>query len=151
VNETLRQMPLEVWGLIIVVVWIACGAVAVYVLAKLYLAIQTLTGKSPANVQQITPSPLIVSEHEPFATRNELQAVKEDIEALDGDLKKLRTEIVENGERRRLSIEAKVEESRAENHRHTENVRKELSEKIDTMPDRVIATLRNTGAIKPNP
>jgi len=30
---------------------------------------------------------------------------------------------------------------------HIDDVRRELSEKIDDMPDRVIATLRNTGAI----
>ena len=32
-------------------------------------------------------------------------------------------------------------------YRHIDEVRRELSQKIDDMPDRVIATLKNTGAI----
>ena len=42
---------------------------------------------------------------------------------------------------------AKLEANRTELDQKIEDVRRELSDKIDAMPERVIATLKNTGAI----
>jgi hypothetical protein len=39
-------------------------------------------------------------------------------------------------------------ESRRKLYEHVDHVRQELSEKIDLLPDRVVALLRNTGVIK---
>ena len=97
--------------------------------------------------QQVGPQPFVVKEHTEFATREELEAVGAQVQVVDGDLKTLRREIVENGEKRRASIEGKVEAMRKECQQHTEHVRVELSDKLDGMEGRIIATLKNTGAI----
>jgi hypothetical protein len=49
---------------------------------------------------------------------------------------------------RSAGLYSKMEEVRKQTSDHTESVRKELSEKIDAMPDRVVALLRNTGALE---
>ena len=52
----------------------------------------------------------------------------------------------EQGEQRRL-LYLKMERLDEATRQHIEGVRKELSDKIETMPDRIIATLRNFGII----
>jgi hypothetical protein len=49
--------------------------------------------------------------------------------------------------RRSETLFAKMENTRTELDAKLEHTRRELSEKIDDMPERVIATLKNTGAI----
>ena len=119
--------------------------VILFVAAKVVKSIRELRGD--ATKHEISPQPLIVQQEDPFATQSELAGVKVDISALDIDLKNLRREIITNGESRRISIESKVEAVRVENTAHVEAVRVELGTKIDDMEGRIIATLRNTGAI----
>lgn len=49
--------------------------------------------------------------------------------------------------RRSETLFTKMENTRSELDTKIEDTRRELSEKIDAMPERVIATLKNTGAI----
>ena len=130
----------------VLVVAVAVAAIIILIVgAKVIKAIREIRGD--ATKHEISPQPLMVQREDPFATQSELAQVKEDISAIDNDLKSLRREIVSNGEQRRISIEGKVEAVRIENTAHIESVRVELGGKIDDMEGRIIATLNNTGAI----
>lgn len=137
------------WLGVIALLLLACG---LWVLAQLASAIGTLKrellGQKEQQEVTLTGQPLEVREHEGFATSNDLAVLEGRVDAVDADLRSLRKEIVANGETRRASIEAKVEQTRREARDHTESVRIELSGKIDQLPAQLIATLKNTGAIK---
>lgn len=143
--QHLLSLPIEAWlGALAFIFFL--GLVAFIVFAALVVkSYRTLRGEAVKH--EITPQPLITRRDDPFATQSELAQVKEDISAIDDDLKSLRHEIVVNGEARRQSIESKVEYVRVENLNHVEAVRVELGGKIDGMEGRIIATLKNTGAI----
>lgn len=67
---------------------------------------------------------------------------------LEGIVDKNRDEAEKQARVRSANLYSKMEEVRKQTSDHTESVRKELSEKIDAMPDRVVALLRNTGALE---
>lgn len=58
-----------------------------------------------------------------------------------------RREIYKKIEAAQNDMAGKLEKVRDDVSEHTESVRKELSDKLDDMPERMIATLKNTGAI----
>lgn len=110
---------------------------------------RTIRGETEKH--QVGPQPFMVQEADQYATKSELAAVKEDIAAVDADLKSLRQEIVVNGEKRRQSIEAKVEASRKESAAHIERVHTEIKHDMDKLrediknaPSETVALLRNT-------
>lgn len=109
--------------------------------------IKSLFEQQQVAAQQVGPQPFEVKPHIPFATEAELKRVEGKVDKVEVGLANLTTAISVNGETRRQSIEAKVEAARKENAALTEAVRKELSEQISGIEGRVIATLKNTGAI----
>lgn len=143
--DILTKIPPEFYLFALAILVAAGAGLAVIIFAQVKQAVGILKGDG--HRQEIHPQPLVVREHTEFATREELEAVGAQVQGVDTDLKTLRREIVENGEKRRASIEGKVEAMRKECLEHTESVRLELSDKLDGMEGRIIATLKNTGAI----
>lgn len=80
-----------------------------------------------ASVRRIEPNPLRVKEATRYATAAELQRLDDEVEALARDLPALRKEIVDNGEKRRVAIEAKVESARHELSDEIKNVHERIN------------------------
>lgn len=111
---------------------VAVGLVVILlVAAKIVAAVREIKGE--AESREIKPQPFIVQESVQFATKTELAAVKKDIAMVDEDLNAMRREIVENGESRRISIEAKVEELRKEKKESTRLVHERINEVLKAL------------------
>lgn len=82
-----------------------------------------------------------------FATRREFIALEQRVMRIENDMKDDRQANQEHASKRSQTLFSQIEKVRAELDSKLEETRRELSEKIDDMPERVIATLRNTGAI----
>lgn len=133
-------------------IWLGCAALVlagVFFLvggynqlmkARLYL-------KGEGKEHHITPQPLEVRYDLGAASEkdcmNRFAATEREIAAI----KKQRDKDDEVASIHRASIYRKMEQVRMEVSAQTEAVRKELSGKIDDVPDRLIATLKNTGAL----
>ena len=89
------------------------------------------------------PQPLRTLKEEKFVTTS--QCLKEHEEDRK-QVAQLRQQFV-NLEYSRETQRLQASEDRKTIYKHIDEVRRELSQKIDDMPDRVIATLKNTGAI----
>lgn len=63
------------------------------------------------------------------------------------EMKQDRTDNQRHASERSKTLFAKMDDTRAELDAKIEDTRRELSNKIDAMPERVIATLKNTNAI----
>lgn len=94
------------------------------------------------------------SQHMTGITR-EIVRIDGDVKRVDGDLQKFKADVIANGEKRKNFIVGLVEEKHNSSTSHIERVREELSAdiskvhaRVDTVPDRVIALLRNTGHLK---
>ena len=97
---------------------------------------------------QITPDPLRVEKLDKFATRDFCEQRHAEVSRrLDGHDKDVRT-IYDEIKRNRADNESQANTRSVAVHAKIDDVRRELSEKIDDMPAQIIATLRNTGAIK---
>lgn len=133
-------------------IWLGCAALVlagVFFLVggynQLMKARQNLKGEGREH--HITPQPLEVR-HDLGAAQekdclNRFQATEREIAAI----KKQRDEDDRVSSIHRASIYNKMEQVRIEVSNHTEAVRKELSEKLDDVPDRLVAMLKNTGAL----
>lgn len=62
-----------------------------------------------------------------YATRDEVEQVRADVQVVDEKVEALRGDIVRNGETRRIAIENKVEEARCESREGMMEVHKEIS------------------------
>jgi hypothetical protein len=131
--------------------WLACLAFCVMMFNQGAKAYGILTGKK----QQISPQPLMVQEAERFMTkevcdRNHAEAERAvrtamvEVAKLQDQLEKDRREASIS----RKSVYAEINRTTDETRKHMEDVRRELSEQIHAMPDRVVMLLRNTGVIK---
>ena len=65
-----------------------------------------------------------------FATKSEVQSVAKDVEAVDAELKALKTEIVQNGEARKNHILGVIDGVRKESAAQAESIHK----RIDDLP-----------------
>lgn len=96
---------------------------------------------------RIEPDPLRVEKIDKLATREFCQAKHTEVERRllghDQDIAALRADMKED----RRNNEIHASQRSAGLHSKIDNVRIELSEKIDGMEARIIATLKNTGAI----
>lgn len=109
--------------------WLACCAFAIWFLLLCDKGIQRMRGDAPQppngelkqSIKQLNDRLKILEEW-----RNDLT------QKLEGD----KNQILEAGEDRARRI-----------YTHVEDVRKEIDGKITDLPDRIIATLKNTGAI----
>jgi gas vesicle protein len=101
--------------------------------------------------REITPQPLLVAHDEPCARKSELEqhirATRDSFDQIRDELKTDRHDNQEHASKRSKTLFDKVEAVRTELDTKIEESRRELTEKIDDVPDRVIATLKNTGAI----
>lgn len=147
--DKLANIPMDylpAWLAVVFALGLIAFVIAAGVLAGALKNIKSLFEKQ-VEAQQMGPQPFEVKPHTSFATEKELKRVEAKVDKVEAGLASLSTAIAVNGDARRQSIEAKVESARKENASLTEAVRKELSEQISGVEGRVIATLKNTGAI----
>jgi hypothetical protein len=116
--------------------------------------------------QEISPQPLQVAMVAEFVRKDEhhrqhsenvqaISDVRREVEGLREDRRrdqevaaKSRKSLYEKIDEAKDSMAESTESVRKELSEKTEDVRKELSDKIDNVPDRVIAILKNTGALE---
>ena len=103
-----------------------------------------VAGFGPTKPTHISPSPLTVKAHEEFVNKAEFESAMKRVE---GDINSLRTSIDSNREA--------SEESRARLYARVDTVAREFqaaiektNNRIDTIPDRVIAQLSNLHLLK---
>lgn len=150
--------------------WIGCAAFVLLFLNQLYVAKKNLFGSKQAT--EISPQPLDVRIAHEFVRKdecvqrhgestNKIQDIERQITALRSeradDLRVAaagRKALYEKIEAVRKDVVGqlagifdKIDDVRKEASEHSENSRRELTEKIDDLPNQVIATLKNTGAI----
>ena len=82
-----------------------------------------------------------------FATRREMIALEFRVTRIENEIKEDRHQNQVHASTRSQTLFSQIEKVREELDSKLEETRRELSEKIDDMPERVIATLKNTGAI----
>lgn len=114
--------------------------------AKVVAAIRTIKGDGEK--RELINQPLSVKEHTEFATKKEMEGVKHDISVVDADLKSLRREITENGERRRISIEGKVSDLAREARAQNEALRREMKEDNENVHERINDVLTAVAELK---
>jgi hypothetical protein len=83
-----------------------------------------------------------------YATRGELEEVKQDVEALADESRRENAAIRAKMESDKLTIIAAGEQRAAGLYERMDETRRELTAKIDSVPANVISTLKQTGAIK---
>lgn len=137
----ITTFTMETWVALLGLVFFLGLVCFVILAAHIVKALHALSGKPDRT--EITNSPLLMQEHVPFATTQQLEEVRRDVEVVDEDLKLLKKEIIANGETRRQSIESKVESVRKELTERMEADRHELAGKIDGMEARTISMLNN--------
>ncbi len=94
---------------------------------------------------EVGPQPFVVQGSP--ASNAEMQR---DLKAMNHrivDLEKWRGQILQKMDEDKTQVIESGEERARRIYIHVDEVRRELSDKMDAMPDRVIATLKNTGAI----
>lgn len=131
--------------------WMLCLAAFLGILNQFFKAKQNLFGEKTKT--QISPQPLSVRMEDIYATDRECQA-RHDREGkriydLSREIEMMRQERmkeVSSAASSRAAMYNRVEEVRKELTAHSENMRRELGDKIDQLPAQVIAILRNTGA-----
>ncbi len=101
---------------VLCVVLVLC---AIPLVAKLLSSIKTIQqalvpGVPSAEKREVGPQPFEVRRHVPCATEDELDRVEAELKSVQDDVRKLRQEIKDNGDKRREAIEAKVKEARDE-------------------------------------
>jgi Mg2+ and Co2+ transporter CorA len=122
-------------------VWLVCLVVAVKGYNEIRSAVLGLKPERPVN---IAPSPLTVRAHEEFVNKTEfLEAMKR----VEGDINDVRSDLAtnlkdSNESRRRLY--ARVDEVAAQFNGAIQKV----NDRIDNIPDRVIAQLSNLHLLK---
>lgn len=102
---------------------------ALGVLSGLAVSITTLFRQGKTQCRQIEPQPLRVELAKEFVTRSEMESLAHELRAHD---------------EKRQAIYARMEQTRLELKTDINKVH----ERIDGLPDRIIATLRNTGALR---
>lgn len=80
----------------------------------------------------VQPQPLRVAAEPEFAGRADFLALKGDVESLAGQLTELRQELSEQSEDRIIRVNARIDE---------------LQASMALLPERIVAMLKNTGAI----
>ncbi len=147
--ETITKVPLEYLVAALAVCFFVGLLAFVLFAGSIAAALKNIKAlfEQQQAAQQIGPQPFEVKPHVPFATEAELKRVEGKVDGQSAKLDAFCDEVRRNGDTRRASIEKKVDEARRECREHTESVRLELGEKIDGMEGRIIATLKNTGAI----
>jgi len=121
--------------------WIIVGFIAVIGMNVVSLIIALANRKQRREVS-FTETPASKKEFDVHVieTRSALTAVRAEM-AADRQSNQV------HASRRSETLFSKMENTRTELDAKIEETRRELSEKIDDMPERVIATLKNTGAI----
>lgn len=101
------------------------------------------------------PQPLQVEQAVKFVTKEQCEHLHQTqaatVQALKVELNELRQQRIQDAKDSsfsRKALYAEIKEANENATAHIEAVRKELSERIEAMPDRVVALLRNTGVIR---
>lgn len=114
--------------------FLACGLTVVGIVLGVAKLFKEFKGKKPK-----PPNEQLDSSHKNLAQR---------VENLEERVEKNREAAEQQARVRSAGLYAKMDEVRKQTMDHTEMVRRELSSKIDDMPDRIVALLRNTGALE---
>jgi hypothetical protein len=124
----MNQPPAEIAA------WLACLVFVIALYNQLAKAKANFNGT--AKRTEVSNSPLEVRESHEFATEKDCLLRAAALEKAIEILRSERIQDMKDAAHSRKSLYAQIDQ-----------VRKELSDKIDCMPDRVIATLKNFGAI----
>ncbi len=132
--------------------WLGCLGFVLLIVNQGFKLWQNLAGRS--HIAEISPQPLEIRQATEFVRKLEFHETRDgiahQIQQINNQLQEARgiriTDAKDAASSRRL-LHEEVKIARKDMLQHTENVRRELSDKIDNIPDRVIATLKNTGAI----
>lgn len=133
--------------------WVVLGGVAVLA-SILGNWAQWQMSRRKHESRRIEPQPLEVKQVHEFVRKDECAALHEQnrkrvvelAEMLEAARRLVAAETEKAGFSRK-AIYTEIKTTNDQTRNHIEEVRKELSEKIDGMPDRVIAILRNFGVI----
>jgi len=117
-----------------VAAWIGCFAFIVVLINAVIKLADRLRGKQPYPPNEIL--------------EKRVNGVEETMNEIESRVERHREANDRAAQVRTAGIYTKVDQVRKESQEHTEAVRKELSDKIDGLPDRLIATLKNTGALR---
>jgi hypothetical protein len=96
---------------------------------------------------RIEPQPLEVKQAEMYARERDCLERHEDSKKQLAELRVMRGEDAKASSISRRAIYEEIKKTEASNRQHIDEVRVELSDKIDNMPSQIITTLRNFGAI----
>lgn len=121
--------------------WLACLAFVVMLVNGGFKLTDRITGRK----QEIAPQPFAVT-----GTPLGNAEIQRDLKSMNHRLKSLedwRSDLTAKMDENKTEILAAGEERAVRIYDHVDNVRRELDAKIDAIPERVIATLKNTGAI----
>lgn len=126
--------------------WLGCLVFCVALYNQLSKAKANLFGEKKTT--EVSPQPLVVKAVGEFAQERDCVGRYNQVEGQIAELRTKREEDLRAGSGSRRAIYEEIAKTTEQTRRHMESVRTELSEKIDNMPDRMIAILRNTGALK---
>lgn len=121
--------------------WLVSAGALLWITNEIFKLAKNIRGKEP-----LPPNEQLELSH---------GALVERVDNIEGDIKGIRSELKEDrsaNERhasaRSSAIYKKIDDMRAEITAHVESVRRELSGNQNDIPDRIVAMLKNTGAIK---
>jgi hypothetical protein len=132
-------------------VWLACAGSVLAAMAFLLMlfnqaakARKTIRGeRDGVDLQQ----PLEVTAHQELAREKDCLSRFDTITTHIQELRAQRERDIASNSATRKAIYEEIKARNDSTWHHIDGVRKELSDKIESVPDRVIATLRNFGAI----
>jgi hypothetical protein len=127
--------------------WLACLAFVVVLLNGLIRLKRNLWPEDKPESRSISPQPLGVKLEPGLVTEAACKARHLTLEGQMSEMRQAREEDTRVAALSRKAIYERIEQKDEAMRLHIEDVRKELSEKIDGTPDRIIAILRNFGVI----
>ncbi len=132
--------------------WIIVGFVA-FILLQLVTLVITLSGRKQKREVSFSETPASKKEFDQFTATTNANFVSVRAEmAADRHANQVHASersktLFNQMEKTRTDLDTKMDTTRTELDSKIDEVRRELSEKIDNMESRIIATLKNTGAI----